>query len=177
MAYDPARFKTVAHYVCWLSRDNPLRLGATKLNKILWLCDFLSYYRKGKPLTGARYVRRQFGPVPAAIVPVIKDLESDGVLTVRETAYGGNRKREFTVLREPDLGSFSLEELDLIRKTTEFVCDAHTAKSISEMSHDHVWQAASDGEEIPYYTVFAVPDKASESDREWALEQLEMLSQ
>ena len=64
---DREKFRSLVHYVCWRCADDPAKLGRVKLNKILWLTDFTSYYETGKPMTGARYVKRQFGPVPSAI--------------------------------------------------------------------------------------------------------------
>ena len=63
----------------------------------------------------------------------------------------------------------------VVDQMIEYVCEKHTARSISDVSHDHVWQAAEDGEEIPYYTIFALPGKITDDEREWALAELEGL--
>lgn len=42
MAYNAEKFKALVHYICWKVED-PRQLGATKLNKILWFSDVLTY--------------------------------------------------------------------------------------------------------------------------------------
>ena len=54
-----------------------------------------------------------------------------------------------------------------------YVCNEHTATSISEQSHDHIWKAAEDGEELPLFTVFAKPGIVTDDEREWAMMKLE----
>jgi len=171
---DHRKFKSLVHYVVARRAKAPETLGAIKLNKILWLSDFMSYYRTGKPITTSRYIKRQFGPVPASVKPVLRELEREGVLTVTDASHFGKRKTEYQVhSTEVDMSVFTQEEIDLVNSVIDHVCDDHTAKSISEASHDHIWQAAADGEEIPLFTVFAQPGEITDADREWARKKLE----
>jgi hypothetical protein len=171
--YDKNKFKTLVHYICAQRSGDPSSLGAVKLNKILWLADFNAYYSLGEPITGARYVKRQYGPVPHQIVAVLQELQNDGAIEVMDVTHFGKRKKQYRVKSIPSVGIFSEQEKEIIDKTIKFVCDRHTAASISEASHDHVWKVAEDGEEIPYYTVFSIPGKITEDELEWARMQLE----
>jgi hypothetical protein len=173
MAFDRDKFKALVHYVCWRCAGDPSKLGATKLNKVLWLSDFISYYRSGAAMTGARYVKRQFGPVPRAIVPVLAELEQEGSITVRRVQFHGYEKKEYVVAHPPDMGLLQEQERTLVDGMVGFVCDRNTARTISDLSHDHIWKAAEDGEEIPYFTVFATPEEITEDDRAWALAEIE----
>lgn len=174
MTFDQEKFRTLVHYICWECKD-PAVLGATKLNKILWLSDFLWYRETGEPITGATYVKRQFGPVPRAMLPALRRLKEEGSIAEEETSYHGYPKKEYRALREPRTGGFSSEQVDLIGEVIAYVCEGHTAKSISDLSHDHVWEAAKDGEEIPYATVFSGRGQLNDKDREWALQELDAL--
>lgn len=171
--YDKKKFKTLVHYICAQRCGDPSSLGAVKLNKILWLCDFRAFYRLGHPITGARYVKRQFGPVPHQIVPVLEELQSEGAIDVLDVTHFGRPKKEYLVKYGASIGHFPEEEKAIIDETIEFICEKHTATSISEASHDRVWKAAEDGEELPYYTVFSVPGKITEDELEWARLQLQ----
>lgn len=175
MPFAKEKFKSLIHYICWRCHSDPSKLGAVKLNKILWLSDFISYYNSGQPITGARYVRRKFGPVPGAIVPALKELETEGALSIRDTTFHGKRKKEYAVKKKPSLKVFDEKELKLIDTVITYVCESHTAKSISEQSHDHLWESAEDGEEIPYFTIFAKPGEIDEEDRNWANQALEAM--
>ena len=174
MTFDQEKFRTLVHYICWKSKD-PAALGSTKLNKVLWLSDFLWYRETGEPITGATYVKRQFGPVPRAILPALRQLKESGSITEEEINFHGFPKKEYRALREPPTSRFSSDQLDLIDKVITCVCEGHTAKSISDQSHDHIWEAAKDGEEIPYATVFANPGPLDDKDRAWALQELDAL--
>jgi len=168
MAFDRDKFKSLVHYVCWRCMDDPSTLGYVKLNKILWAADFAAYYEHGAAITGAGYVKRQYGPAPRAIVPVLKELEADRAVIARDTIFHGFSKKEFVVLHAPDTSAFSQTDLAIVDSAIKLICEEHTAKSISAQSHDHVWQAASDGEEIPYFTIFSVPGDITTDELEWA---------
>ncbi len=168
-----AKFKSLVHYICWRCSGDPSKLGSVKLNKALWLSDLTAYRASGDSITGARYIRQQFGPVPALIVPVLRELEQEGILTVRETSFYGRTKKEYIVHVKASGGFLDQAERQIVDETIQFVCEEHTAVSISNKSHDHIWEAAVNGEEIPHYTVFAQPAPITNEDREWAHLQLE----
>jgi len=173
MEFNREKFKMLVHYICWQCRQDPSKLGAVKLNKILWIADFEAYRRRGEPITGARYVKRQFGPVPGPIMVTLKELEAEGVLVQRESQFHGFKKREFSVLAEARPIAFDHDELTIVDEAINRVCEKHTARSISEHSHDHIWQAANDGEPIPYFTIFAIPGEIAEDELAWAKTELE----
>ena len=158
---NPIRFKQLVHYVCSKCADDPTKLGAVKLNKALWLSDLNAYYHLGEPITSSRYVRRQFGPVPGRIMPVLRELETEGKLEVRTAEFYGKEKKEFIVLSRADANFLTEEQKQIVDRMIEIVTEKHTATSISNLSHDHIWHAAADGEEIPHYTVFANPTSAA----------------
>lgn len=170
--YDAKKFKNLVHYICWKCSDNPSRLGSVKLNKALWLADLSAYYNTGNSLTGARYVKRQFGPVPRAILPTLQELERDGIIEIRNVRHYQYQKKEFSVKSPPAKFLTDLER-KIVDEVIGIVCDQHTATSISELSHDHIWKSAKEGEDIPAFTVFAVPGDITDEEREWARMELE----
>jgi hypothetical protein len=175
--FDRQKFKALVHYICYRrSVVDPSSLGAVKLNKILWYSDLAAYYELGQSITGARYVKRRYGPVPHQIKPVLRELEDEGALEVKDSPYYGKTKKTFIVKKVAQNNFASPEELDIVQKMIDLICDEHTATSISRASHDHIWKAAEDGEEIPYFTVFATPGHLTEEDREWARYQLETIT-
>jgi hypothetical protein len=168
MPFNREKFKSLVHYICWRV-DNPARLGAVKLNKVLWFSDLATYLHFNSPITGARYVKRQFGPVPAAIVPMIEELKTEGALAARDVEYHNKPKREFFALTRPDLTSFSPDEISVVDQVIEAVCDKHTAASISELTHNEPWEIAEIGEDLPFCTVFSARSgEIDESDITWA---------
>jgi hypothetical protein len=122
-------------------------------------------------------VKREYGPVPRAIVPVLRELEENGALVATDTKFHGYTKKKFEVLTEPDTANFSSAELALVDASIKIICEEHTARSISEKSHDHIWHAAKDGEVIPYFTVFAIAGEIGDDELEWARQELESLGE
>lgn len=167
--FDREKFKTLVHYICERCEDNPSRLGAVKLNKILWYAEIGRFMRTGEPLTGAAFIKRQFGPVPAEIQDVLEELEHEGKLFIRDVPYHQLEKREFISLREPDIDTFfAASDIGTIERIIDMVCDMYSAKTISDQSHNEAWELAEIGEELPLYTALAIPGEITEEDLKWA---------
>ncbi len=148
-----AKFKALVHYV--IAKCDPSRLGAVRLNKVLWYADTFAYRATGESMTGEAYVKRQRGPVPQHILGVLEELKEDGAIVIRERARFDFSIREFIMLRSPDTSFLSQEEMDVVDEMREHICDLHTANSISDLSHDQVWEAANMGEIIPMWATLA----------------------
>ena len=172
MNIDP-KFKALVMYICSRRSDAPETLGAVKLNKILWLSDLSSFYERGVAITESRYNKREHGPVPARIGPTIRELESEGALVVRNADHFGRQKKVFVVRLYRDGNFLADEERSIVDRVIDHVCDEHTAKTVSEATHDHIWKAAEEGEELPLYTVFAKPGRITDAERSWAQFKLE----
>lgn len=161
------KFKALVHYLVHACRDNPARLGALRLNKALWFTDVIAFQEDGVSVTGAKYVKRARGPVPAAILPVIDELCEEGKLLVQRP----RRRYEATLyysLEDPDVSLLS----ERARERGRFVLDSLlglSANEISEDTHDEIWAAAAEGEEIPLYaTLAAGRGEVTEEVRVWA---------
>ena len=162
------KLKRLVHYICWKVEDTS-KLGATKLNKILWYSDTIAYRLYGEPITEATYVKQKNGPVPKHILKALSQLESEKKIAIREREYFGYQKREFIALQAPDVAAFSEREMKIVSDVVEGVCDHHTGASISELSHDQIWEAAAMGEELPMYaTLGAVEGQYTTETLAWA---------
>ncbi len=172
MSFNREKFKSLVHYIA--HKSDPAKLGKTKLNKILWYSDIVAYLQTGEAITGETYKKRQFGPVSHHILGILDELESESKIVIRSIElFGGYAKKEFISLIRPSLEGFSAEEISIVDSLLEIICENHTATSISEASHDRIWELAEIGETIPYNTVFAAHlDEIDEDDIEWAHEVL-----
>lgn len=171
---DWAKLKALVHYICFRA-PNPKKFGATKLNKILLYSDMEAYLTLGQPITGETYVKQQYGPVPKHILTVLEELEREQAIVISEaTGYNVSAgqsyaQRQFFPILRPNLSVFSGEEISLVDAVVETICDHHTAASISEASHDVIWESAEIGEEIPYYTVYShLLGEITPKDVDWA---------
>ena len=165
------------HYIIWKCQD-PTTLGATKLNKTLLYSDIFSYVERGKSITDVVYIKRQFGPVPNPkdFLQARDKLENDGKIAITKNLYHGMPQYQFVALQRPDISMFTPEEISIVDIVIEEMCQKHTASSMSELSHDIIWETAEIGEEIPLYTFFASRiGEINEKDIQWAKSQAKHL--
>lgn len=176
--FNRPKFKALVHYICSRCQDDPARLGATKLNKVLWYAETGNFLKTGEPLTGARYAKLQFGPVPAAIPAIVEELVAEGKVYVRDVPFYEHEKKEYITLKEPeDIDVFfSASDIRDIDRIINAVCDSHTAKSISLRTHNDSWSIAQMGEDLPLFTVLARPGELTEDDMMWADKQIEAVA-
>lgn len=173
MSYDGTKFKCLVHYVC--ESCKPHKLGAVKLHKVLYFSDMLNFVRTGNPLTGATYVKQQFGPIAKPLWDAINDLSRENAIEVRDTEFYGFVKKEYHSLQNADVSCFSNSEIDLINDVIDFVCNK-TAKEISELSHKGAWEFAEMGEELPYFTAFQMyPVAITPDDIEWGTKEAQRI--
>ena len=92
MQFDRAKLRAAISYAC--ENSDPAKLSTTNLNKVLYFTDMLHYLRVGIPATGATYTKSRTGTGPACaeLLPVLKDLSSEGVIDFREPSFVRHRK-------------------------------------------------------------------------------------
>ncbi|KAA3448862.1 hypothetical protein C7I87_19520 [Mesorhizobium sp. SARCC-RB16n] len=162
-----AKFKALVHFIVHECRDHPHRLGAIRLNKTLWYTDVLSYKMHGLSVTGESYVKRKKGPVPAQILATLRELKDDGKILIQEPEFQYD-VRKYISLANPNVETLSEDDRALARSILDAVC-GYTANAVSEMTHDVIWDAAAEGEEIPLYATLASElGEVTEDVKTWA---------
>ncbi len=159
MALDVAKLKALTLYIIWRA-GNRAGFGATKLNKVLWFADARHFVMYGKSITGAVYLREPHGPVPERIAEVREQLQTEGLVQSWTEPYFGVDISRFTTDLPPDTSIFTHDELSVVDWWIKHVADEHTARSISELSHNYTWEVAAMGEAIPLYAVLATRIRA-----------------
>ena len=170
----PKKFRELVLYIARKS-DGDERFGMTKLNKILFLSDFLAYRDLGEPITGQQYQALPWGPAPRRLLPELRSLEEASDCIVVEKSYHGKTQRRPVARRRADLKLFSAEEIALVDDIIDQTREA-SGTDLSEWSHLFTgWRAAKPNETIPYQTVFVgdpgEPMTAEEADYGRRLEQ------
>ncbi|KQU87539.1 hypothetical protein ASD12_08485 [Mesorhizobium sp. Root102] len=162
-----AKFKALVHFIVHECREHPGRLGAIRLNKALWYTDVMSYKMNGVSVTGESYVKRKKGPVPAQILATLRELKNEGKILIQEPEFLYDA-RKFISLANPSVETLSEDDRILAKSILDSVCGV-TANAISEMTHDVIWDAAAEGEEIPLYATLASElGEVTEDVKSWA---------
>ena len=165
------RLASLTHYVIW--KCDPAELGAVKLYKILWFADLERYRRTGRTITGATaYTKLPHGPVPKGAKRALSALEAEGKIAQATENYFGRPKTMFMALHRPDLTEFEGDEIATVDMMAEIICRKHTAKSISEASHDALWDETPIGQDILIGAAAVIPGEATADDLAWAQEAL-----
>ncbi len=125
----------------------------TKLNKLLWYCDFLHYKKTSVSITGAQYVRIKLGQVPDHYELIFANMVHEGLLSESEIPFNtkeGIVGEQFTALVKPDESLFSEKEIQVM----DFIADTFredTSTSIMEKSHrEAAYKKCKDGDIISY---------------------------
>ena len=138
---DRKRFQELILYVARATESDP-KCGSTKLNKLLFYADFRAYRALGKSISGQTYRKREYGPVPARILPVVEKMCQRGACAWAERDYYGLPLKKLIPLREPDVSVFTSQELNVVRTVIDELWELN-ATEVSDLSHRFPgWQAA-----------------------------------
>ena len=126
----------------------------TKLNKLLWYCDFLHFKETSVSITGAQYVRLPLGPVPDHYELIFANMIHEGLLSESEIPYqtkdGEVLGEEYTALVEPDESLFSEKEIQVMNSIADTFRD-YTSTGIKDKSHQETaYTKCQDGDIISY---------------------------
>jgi hypothetical protein len=157
------RFRELIIYISQQS-TNDSHFGAVKLNKILYYSDFRAFERFGVPLTGMSYFRLKAGPAPKALLPIRRELESEGAIRIERVDVGHGLKQHRTVaLRKPVLEHFTADELQIVDEVIKELWNQN-ATEVSDASHDVRWRVLCNEDSMPYEFAFLSNESVSKAE-------------
>jgi len=148
-----SKFKNVLLYILERCAGKP-NVGETVLYKLLYFSDFNYYELYEEHLTGAKYRKLPYGPVPQKLDTIIGQMIEKGQLQRVKTEYHGYPQTRYLPLEKADLTELRASEKEIIDRVIEQMSD-WSAAMLSNYSHgDKPWKASKDGEEINYELAF-----------------------
>jgi transcriptional regulator with XRE-family HTH domain len=148
-----SKFKNVLLYILERCAGKP-NVGETVLYKLLYFSDFNYYELYEEHLTGAKYRKLPYGPVPQKLDIIIGQMIEKGQLQRVKTEYHGYPQIRYLPLEKADLTELRASEKEVIDRVIEQMSD-WSAAMLSNYSHgDKPWKASKDGEEINYELAF-----------------------
>lgn len=143
------KFKNILLYILERCAGKP-NVGETVLYKLLYFSDFNYYELYEEHLTGAKYRKLPFGPVPQRLDSIIQQMIDKGQLQRVKTAYHGYAQSRYLPLEKPDLRALKASETEVIDKVIDQMSD-WSAAAISDYSHkDLPWEVTEEGKDISY---------------------------
>lgn len=156
------RLRELMLFVAERCQDDP-KFGVTKLNKILFYCDFLAFAKYGKSITGISYNKLSFGPVPTGAENMRRRMVQDEDIVVSSRGYSPFQAQRVVPRREANLDFFSGHEIALVDGIIGVLAPA-SAKQVSELSHGKAWEVVKDHERIPYEAALLSDASPNEED-------------
>lgn len=125
------------------------KVPKTKLAKLLYLADFAWYYENLESMSGMRYLRRTYGPVPDSFYRALDELSEEGKITIESRGdamlvfIGAGAKRQ-------KLDLLSNDEIDLIKRISTKWKNKRT-QEIVDFTHEQLpYKLCAPDEVIPY---------------------------
>lgn len=147
------KFKNVLLYILERCAGKP-NVGETVLYKLLYFSDYNYYELYEEHLTGAKYRKLPFGPVPQKLDIIINQMIDAGQLQRVKTEYHGYSQIRYLPLIKANLTELKASEKEIIDRVIEQMSD-WSAAYISDYSHkDLPWEVTDEGKEISYELVF-----------------------
>jgi transcriptional regulator with XRE-family HTH domain len=148
-----SKFRNILLYILEKCAGKP-NVGETVLYKLLYFSDFNYYELYEEHLSGARYRKLPYGPVPRRFETIVNAMIEKEELRKIKTEYYSKTQTRYIPLIKPDLTKLRASEKEVIDRVIEQMSD-WSAATISNYSHnDMPWKASKDGEEINYELSF-----------------------
>ena len=138
------KFKQMYFYILRYFKEG---IPKTKLAKLLYLADFSFFYDCLTPMSGVRYVRREYGPVADIFFELTDDLYDKGKINIQPLDYA--LMIHSTTIEQED-GLLSDVEKELLDKICSFWKDKRTNEIVNFTHEQKPWKMCRDGEYIPY---------------------------
>ncbi len=159
------RLRELILYISRKSRRDP-NFGRTKLNKILYFADFVSFRDRGKPITGVKYMRWDHGPMPRHLIPITERMIRDGDLDEETRDSHIHTQKRFLAKRKARTDLFDDDDLKLVDDIIKELQDDN-ATDVSIKTHGRVWSITNNGDAIPYEAALVSDAGLSEGAFEW----------
>jgi putative zinc finger/helix-turn-helix YgiT family protein len=142
--YNQDKFFELTYLFVEEAIKNNENMTETKLNKLLFYADFNHYNKVGKGITGSKYLKFQFGPVPNYSQ---KKYSENPYISFFKT---DDDKTQIEIINKPKKWHLSEFEIKMVEAIYSYFKDSN-AKKISHISHqENAWTNADLFEAISY---------------------------
>lgn len=124
----------------FIKHCNNRHLGKTKLNKLLYYLDFISYRDRGKPVSGDVYIHEEYGPMPSKTDEILSELKKEKKVKIDfDETYKTSGRYGFSNLKNPKINVFDEYEKKLLKKICKYFFVWSTDKIINQTHLEAPW--------------------------------------
>jgi uncharacterized phage-associated protein len=159
---DLTKLRSLTLYIA----ERATAIGVTKLEKLLYLCDFEAIRALGTSITCDTYKNFQWGPVPKHFKVALNELLAGGQITSEEHEIGpGVKFNEIKPQAPCPNDAFSKDEWDVINGVLDKFGKV-PGKTLVQMTHEQLpWKLTRRNEDIPDFLAHYVDHrKPTESE-------------
>ena len=146
---DAEKYKQMFFEFLRVGVDEDGKIPKTKLAKLLYLADFVWYYSHLKSMSGMKYKKMQYGPVPKDYFSLVDEMEYQGLITIEQKngafLLSANRSSE-----KEKVDLLTKKEKELIHSIANKWQDRSTKDIVSFTHRQLPYTLCDDGEIIPY---------------------------
>ena len=160
--YIKPSFEKVANFVLYFAQKaNPLK---TRMNKLMFYCDFVNFQQTGRSISGCNYRAIPFGPVPSHFHELFGILETEKFITIEQELFdhGGVGER-FVPVKEFDPSLFTEEELASMEQVIKHFEDTRTRQIITLSHEEDGWAENEEKRELISYQKYGFRLKGMEA--------------
>lgn len=122
----------------------------TKLNKLLFYADFCAFRQLRTSISGLRYARIDYGPVPTGYETIYASLNVMNVVDVEPREVSGYSGEVIKSKSDAPIDVLSAQEIQIAERVRDFF-DQWTATKTKNFSHRELaWKEVNNGDLIPY---------------------------
>ncbi len=154
--------KEAIHYISEKAQ-NDLAFGATKVNKYLYYADLISFARFQRPITGSPYQHLPNGPAPVKLLAARQALVDEGCIRIEERPFFTKKQHRIVPTKPYEQRMLTITDHLILDEVMDFLGSTN-ASEISIYSHGMAWMTTTDGELIPYNSVFLSDDPVDYDD-------------
>lgn len=137
-------------FISHRSMDDP-NFSTSKLTKLLYMADCLSYHENGSPITGATYVHFPNGPHPDRWHETRRLMENEGAVhVVYDGSAQGYHQYHIVPAREPNLELLGSDDVRILDHQIAFFSGYSEAAMENYCRQESGWLSTEDGEPIDW---------------------------
>lgn len=125
-----------------------------KIAKLLYFIDFTNFEATSKSLTGLKYQKYTYGPMPYNYYSLLKDIQKRGLIELKEKRLVSSVPIYVFPKAKPNLKVFSKNELDLVTSITEKFKNLTAGELEKIAKEEPPYLMVGHKEEIPDYLAF-----------------------
>ena len=125
-----------------------------KIAKLLYFIDFTNYEAKSKSLTGLKYQKYTYGPMPLSYYSLLRDMEKRGIIELKKEKHAGGESKNIIPKKRPNLRIFSKDERNLLTSFAEKYKNTTAGELERIAKEEPPYIMVEYKDEIPYYLAF-----------------------